>query len=66
LISGAADYPEPAPGVDAKDPGVLAVDAVEIARPIERERFRAALREGRTRLDVTDRSRLPRSSAAPG
>ena len=27
MISGAADDPEPAPGVDAEDPGVLAVDA---------------------------------------
>src|SRR5205814_2009030 len=66
LLAGTADDPEPALAVDAEDPGVLAVDAVQVARAVEGERFGASLRKRRSGLDVSGGPRLPRSSAAPG
>ena len=67
LVAGAADDPQLPVGVDPKDRGVLAVDAVEVAGAVEDELLGAALREPDAGLDVADRPRVPcRSAAARG
>jgi hypothetical protein len=66
LIACPPDDPQLPVAVDAKDPGVLAIDAVEVARAAEGELLGPALRERRAGFDVADRSRVPGSSAARG